>query len=264
MDLNRASACTYPLREKSLDYALRVIAEAGFRKVDLWGRPPHFSTLPNRVKPSEIEKLSAQHGLQVANLGTYCGRDFAERDRLKRYAALSKLTRTIDLAARFGARTIRVVPGIGEDPKIIPDLARDFQQAALYGAQKGIYLGMENHAGSLAGNPEHARALCERVGSAFFGVVYEPCNLLHAKVDYKQAFETLKDWIVHVHIKDGAWVDEAFQTTHLGQGQVDVRWVVDALEGIDYGGDYALEYEIGEIEPVETGLVKWREFWERL
>jgi len=40
--------------------------------------------------------------------------------------------------------------------------------------------------------------------------------------------------------------------------------VVDALQRSGYEGDFALEYEICDIEPIETGLPKWYEYWERL
>ncbi len=83
-------------------------------------------------------------------------------------------------------------------------------------------------------------------------------------VDYKAAFETFKQWIVHVHIKDGKWDGDTFQRTHLGEGEVDVRWVMDALDSIGYEGDYALEYEVTDIEPVETGLKRWYDWFEAL
>ena len=43
MDLERISTCTYPMREEDIQYALKVVADAGFKKVDVWGRMPHFS-----------------------------------------------------------------------------------------------------------------------------------------------------------------------------------------------------------------------------
>ena len=49
MDITRISACSYPLREKDLDYTLKVISGAGFKKVDLLGRAPHFSASDNLV-----------------------------------------------------------------------------------------------------------------------------------------------------------------------------------------------------------------------
>ncbi len=42
MDLSRLSACSYPLRKEPLEEALRVIAGAGFDKVDLLGVAEHF------------------------------------------------------------------------------------------------------------------------------------------------------------------------------------------------------------------------------
>lgn len=264
MDMNRATTCSYPLRERDLDYTFSVVADAGFRKIDLWGRAPHFSTKVTEVKPRDIEKLVAQYGVQVANLGTYCGREFLDKDRLVRNKAMAELTRTVDLAVRFGARSIRVMPGVGEKPEMVDGLKGPFARAAVYAAQKGIFMGMENHAGSIAGDPNLALELCKGVGSRHFGVLYEPCNLLHGKVDYKQAFETFKDYIVHVHIKDGRWDGDNFVRCHLGEGDVDVKWVVDAMESIGYTGDYALEYEICDIEPIETGLKKWYQYFESL
>ena len=264
MDMSRASTCTYPLRDRDLDYTLGLVADAGFKKVDLWGRPPHFSILPDEVKPKDIERTAEKHGVRIANLGTYCGREFLDRERLTRNKAMGDLTRTVDLAVRFGTRSIRVSPGVGESAEIAEALIGPFSRAAVYAAQKGIFLGMENHGGSIAGDPELTLKLCEGVGSRLFGVLYEPCNLLHAGVDYKEAFELLKNYIVHVHIKDGRRVGDTFERCHLGEGEVDAKWVVEALEGIGYDGDYALEYEINDIEPIETGLRKWYEYFERL
>jgi len=116
---------------------------------------------------------------------------------------------------------------------------------------------MENHRGSIAGNPQVVAELCRNVNSPHFGVIYEPCNLLAIEVDYKQALDTLGDWVVHTHIKDGTWESGEYQRVHLGDGDVDFVWVVEQLEAAGYEGDYALEYEVGNIEPVETGMSKW-------
>jgi sugar phosphate isomerase/epimerase len=257
MDIERISACTYPMREKPYDYALRVLADAGVYRADLWGREPHFPELPTDEQLSAIEEASEATGVAIANLGTYPGHDFSSDDPDERQADLEKMHVTIDAAQRLGCLSIRVMPGKGEDPSIIDEIAPLMAESAEHAAQAGIYLGMENHRGSIAGNPRHALQLCEAVGNEHFGVLYEPCNLWHAGVDYREAFEVFSDWIVHVHIKDGRRTDDGFERVHLGEGDVDAEWVVNALEGIGYEGDYALEYEIPDVEPVETGLAKW-------
>ena len=49
----------------------------------------------------------------------------------------------------------------------------------------------------------------------------------------------------------------------LGDGIIDYHWVWDQVEALGYDRDYALEFEVGDIEPVETGYRKWYETWER-
>ncbi len=257
MDMSRVSTCTYPLRECDLDTTFDVIAQAGFTKLDLWGRKPHFSVLAEEVRPEDIEAAARKYGLRIANLGTYPGADFAAPEAETRQRAMEEMIATIDLAVRFGARSIRIMPGKSDDPAGIPALVEPFRRSADYAARRGIYLGMENHGGSLAGNPATAAELCQAVGSPHFGVLYEPCNLMHAHVDYQAAFAAFSPWIVHTHFKDGAWVGERFDRRHLGEGDIDFPWVIQALASIGYEGDFALEYEICDIEPIATGLPKW-------
>ncbi len=260
MDESRISACTYPLREQAVEYALEVIADSGIKKVDLLGRMPHFSEDPSEFSLDKLQYTAQSMGLQIANLGSYPGAAFSDDSEATRQAELEKMRATIDAAAELGCRSIRVMPGHGEDPAIIEQVAPLMAESAAYAQQRGILLGMENHGGSIAGNPAHAKQLCAAVDSAYFGVLYEPCNLLHGQVDYKQAFEVLADYIVHIHIKDGRWRDGEFRRTHLGEGDVDIEWVVAAMESIGYTGDYALEYELPE-DPVESSLARWYEYF---
>jgi sugar phosphate isomerase/epimerase len=264
MDLARISACTYPLRDQPVERALRVIVQCGFSQVDLWGGAPHFSADPTRVDPATIEAAAASAGVAIANLGSYAGAGFADESKAEQVRALDEMKATIDLAVRFGARSIRVRPGTGEDPSIIDRLVPWFQQSASYAEERGSYLGMENHGGSLAGLPDACVELCEKVGSKRFGILYEPCNLMHAKVDYRAVFGRFAPWIVHIHVKDGRWTEGTFERAHLGEGEIDYRWVIDKMAGIGYEGHYALEYEICDIEPIETGLPRWLDYFKRL
>ena len=239
------------------DHALRFLAESGVYRADLRGPEPHCPKLPTDDQLIAIEAASSATGVAVANIGSYPGRDFASEDEAARTAEMHKMRLTIDAAQRLGARSIRIMPGHGEDPALVDHIAPLMAESAAFAEAAGVFLGMENHRGSIAGDPRTILRLCEIVGSRNLGVLYEPCNLWHAGVDYQQAFDVFSDWIVHVHIKDGRRTADGFERVHLGEGDVDVQWVVDALEGIGYSGDYALEYEIPDIEPVESGLRKW-------
>lgn len=264
MDLSRASSCTYPVREQPVADALRIMAEAGLAKVDLWGSPPQFSLISTQISLDSLLQHSADTGVAIANLGSYPGRAFASANPAVREAELAALKATLYAAKALGCRSIRVIPGMGEDPGQIDQIAPYFAAGAQLAEELGLYMGMENHAGSLAGSPRDVRRLCEVVGSAYFGVLYEPANLTHGGVDYKQAFDIFSPHIVHIHLKDGTGFGPSFQRSHLGEGEIDYPWVIQAMESLGYTGDYALEYEICDLEAIETGLPRWVAYFSSL
>lgn len=264
MDLSRFSCCTYAYRDLPYAETFARIASTGLTRIDLLGRAPHFSADPAECDPDALETAARAAGVTLANLGTYCGREFDSTDPAVIDAELALGRRTLELARRFGCRSIRVVPGHGEDPGLIDKVAPHFRELAAYAAELGVLMGMENHAGSLAGDPGLALRLCEAVGSPHFGVLYEPCNLLHGGVDYRAACAVFREWITHVHLKDLDVSGAQPVRCHLGEGAIDLRWCLDALGEAGYDGDFALEYELEDGQPVEPGLVRWREYVEGL
>ena len=254
MDIARISACTYPLRERPWQEALEVVARAGYKKVDLLGRAPHLSLDPAECDPAVVATAAEALGLRVANLGTYVGRGFAAQEPAALEAELALTRRAIEVASLFGARSIRVVPG-DDQPAGIDHIAPWFARAAEFAARAGVYMGFETHGGGISGSPARSRELADKVGSPWFGVLYDPSNVMGSGVDYRVALWEMREHIVHVHVKDGAvTMDKGYGRTMLGQGQVDYGWVLGALDRIGYTGDLALEYELPDPAP-EVGLV---------
>ncbi|MGH2371749.1 MAG: sugar phosphate isomerase/epimerase family protein, partial [Chloroflexota bacterium] len=110
MDVSRLSACSIPLRKRPVGEALQVIADAGFRKVDLLGAVPHFPPAPEPQAVAEIEAAARHAGVQIANLGTYYGRPLPGTPE-ETEAELAAARRGMDAAVRLGARSLRIHPG---------------------------------------------------------------------------------------------------------------------------------------------------------
>ncbi len=261
MDMKCISASTYPYRDQPVDDAFVAIAAAGFAKVDLLGKEPHFSLDQDQWDPLRARAHAMDHGLKIANLATYVGGGFGSEDEAERQAELEKVQRAIDLASTVGARSIRVFRGPKQydDPSYIPRMAPWFRKAAEYAAEKYIYMGVENHGGGISGSPQACLDMCKEVGSPYFGILYDPCNLLRAGTDYKKALNTFRDHIVHVHLKDGTSDPESHKTTMLGEGDIELYWIISRLEEIGYGGDLTLEYEV-ETLPPDKGLRQWFDY----
>jgi 3-oxoisoapionate decarboxylase len=263
MDMARVSACSYPLRKEPLEYTLDVIAGAGFRKVDLLGVDGHFPPDAPDDRVDALAQLAGARGLRIANLGTYYGRPLpGTAEETEAEVALAR--RGLDAARRLGARSLRIHPGKDRSHETGFALVPFFRQVAREAEARGLLLGIETH-GGLSSDAPAMMELCREVGSPAFGVLFDPCNCAANGVDYRAAWETFRERVVHVHLKDGRkGADGKWARVHLGQGEIDAPWLLRELERAGYSGDIALEYEMNEIEPPETGLARWRAVCEAL
>jgi sugar phosphate isomerase/epimerase len=279
MDISRISTCSIAVIEQPPNMAFDTIRAAGYKKVDILERAPHFSLFPGEVGYEAIKAAADANGVKIANLATYPGggadgRGVAwawhgwtvtEPDKFTSFGfssdtlaeqekELVQLIRTIDLAVLLGARSIRVVPG-NDQPDTIDKIVPWFKRAAEYAEEKKIYMGMEAEAaGSISGTPELIRELVNKVGSPYLGVLFEPGNLMYVcGVDYRHALEVTKDVVVHTHFKDCKAVGDEHEFVMMGEGDIDFPWIVEQLEAAGYEGDYALEYELHDPGPA-TGL----------
>ena len=259
MDLSRLSACSISLRKRPAREALEVIAAAGFRKVDLRGAEPHFPPAPTDEQVAALERDSRDTGVKVANLGTYYGRPLPGTDE-EAETELAAARRGMDAAVRLGARSLRIHPGKDRSRETGFALIPFFRAVAKEAEARNLWLGIETHGGLSSDAPAMVE-LCQEVGSRRFGVLFDPSNCAANGVDYKRAWSIFKDHVTHVHLKDGRpGPDGKWQRVHLGEGEVDSRWLLDELATHGYDGDIAVEYEIGDIEAPETGLKRWFDY----
>jgi sugar phosphate isomerase/epimerase len=200
-----------------------------------------------------------QAGVRVANLATYYGRPLPGTPQ-EMASELASACRAMDAAVRFGARSLRLYPGKDRSRETSFALVPFFRAVSAEAERRGLYLGIETH-GGFSSDAAGMVELCREVGSRHFGVLFDPANCAGAGVDYRQAWDVFHDQVVHVHLKDGErGPDAKWRRVHLGEGIVDVPWLLGELDRAGYDGDIALEYEIGEVEPPDTGLARWRAY----
>jgi sugar phosphate isomerase/epimerase len=284
IDMARVSTCSIALNHLSSDKAFEIIAAAGHPKVDPHEKV-HLLIFKDLVDPVELKATADKHGLQIANLATYPGgglygrefmysyhdwkvpyperytsTGFASDDPEELKTELEQVKMTIDLAAFVGARSIRVFPG-DDKPESIDKMVPWFKRAAEYAAEKNVYMAFENEGKEgevIVGTPDMCVELAEKVGSPYFGVLYEPGNLTYGGTDYRRALEVMKNHVVHTHFKDAAPVGDKVEMMHFGEGIIDFPWIVEQLDEVGYEGDFSLEYEMYDPEP-EIGIKKFRD-----
>jgi len=89
----------------------------------------------------------------------------------------------------------------------------------------------------------------EAVGRPNLRVNFDPANMiLYGKQNPVQALGILKDYVCHVHCKDGKWPTEEGKLgteVPLGEGEVDIPAYVHKLKEIGYTGILTIEREAG-------------------
>ena len=280
IDLSRISTCSICLNHLPAEEAFPIIAASGYKKVDTHEKV-HLQIFSDLCDIENLKATARKNGLQIANLSTYAGGGldgrktaytfhgwevphperftsvgFSSDDPEELNTEFDQIKRTIDIAAFVGARSIRVVPG-NDEPETIDKVVPWFKRAAEYAEEKSVYMAFENHSAGIAGTPDLCVELAEKVGSPYFGILYEPGNLMFdTGTDYRKALETMKNHVVHCHFKDCKPVDERYEMQHFGAGTIDFPWIVDQLNTAGYEGDFALEYELHDPE-AEIGLKKF-------
>lgn len=287
MDTSRLSTCSIALNDRSADEAFAVIADAGYKNVEVHEKV-HFSLFPEECDHEALKAAAGKHGVRISGLATYVGGGLNGREiaygyhdwvvekpqRFTSYGFSSstpeereeefrQLAQAVDLAAFFGARTVRVVPG-DDRPESIDALVPWFKRSAEYAASKNVFLCFENHGDGVAGTPDLCFELSEKVGSPHFGVLYEPGNLMHdTGTQYRKALLTMKTHILHIHVKDCRPVGDGYEMRHFGEGTIDFPWIIEQLDAAGYDGYIATEFELHDMAP-ERGVKRFYEDFVKL
>jgi sugar phosphate isomerase/epimerase len=168
-------------------------------------------------------------------------------EKLAERVAIMK--RAIEFTARFGAPRVALhvgfVPPDPTDPLYV-QLVKVIQELADYCGEYGLGLSLET-------GQETAEELLEfihAVDRPNLGINFDPANLiLYGKDRPIEALESVKDFVVSCHCKDGVWPTEAGELGSelpLGEGQVDIPAFVAKLKAIGYQGPLTIEREAGD------------------
>jgi sugar phosphate isomerase/epimerase len=214
----------------------------------------------------EIMKLIKENGLQVSALCSEMG-GFAH-NALLNPEKIEKTKKIITLACEMDTNVVTAHIGIiPEDTtidtyKIMQDACGEIGEfAAQYGVRFAIETGPET--------TESLKKFIDSIESKGIGVNFDPANLVMLiGDDTVKGVHILKDYIVHTHAKDGVMFkpsypqrvygimpkhvetlknesERKYMEMPLGEGQVDFKSWIEALELIGYKGFLTIEREVG-------------------
>lgn len=129
-------------------------------------------------------------------------------------------------------------------PEIEEQIVDAFAEPAAIAEREGVTLLLENeHACYLGTGAETARVLAE-INSPAVRAVWDPGNAFMAGEEaFPAGYEAIKDFMVHIHVKDAAFITEEnkLKWTVVGEGSVDWVGQIAALRADQYDGYLSLE-----------------------
>ena len=228
-----------------LETALSEMRALRFGIVDIAMIPtfcPHFDPVEaSRNEKAKLKRSLQESGFQIATLNTFSGFLGASADR---DSALAFLRASLELGKELGAYGLCVQSG---QPRSEPEwgeaaqsLARDLRLLGDEAQAFGLDIAVELHRDMLVSNTAEAVKLMKLVDHPRVGITLDPCHVVCAGEDPALAAKKLGPLVRHVHLRDAIGKNTEVVP---GDGEVDFKALVTALEGIGYRRPMMVELE---------------------
>lgn len=257
----KISLFTIIFKDRSLKETLEIAHDIGFEGIEVWGQDSHISSNSSLDYVKEIKKIADDNNLKIIGIGSYID-GFSIKSDADCMKEIDEIKRYLPILDILDCDFIRVNPG---GPNAFKAQNYHYEKSAYWlrkasdiikESNKKIV--MEMHNGSIIETPESALRLIKMIDRNNVGVIHDAGNMYITDTDYgKKSVELLGRHIFHVHVKDeirvkdsripGGFQDstmhglEFFQHKLLGEGAVDHKPLLNALNEIGYDGYLSLE-----------------------
>lgn len=185
--------------------------------------------------------------------------NFVKETIEERKAEVKKVLDGIEVAKMLDTNIVRVLCGDINGELTFEEgaswIIEGLKKCAEVAEKAQVYLAIENH-GLLAGTIAQVVEILKEVNSPYVKSNFDTGNFLLVHEKPTEAFNQLKNEIVHVHFKDFREKIETdsfngFRSTEgveligviPGDGEVDLAYIVDGLKEVNYEGWLSIEYE---------------------
>jgi sugar phosphate isomerase/epimerase len=245
--------------------AVARIARLGFRGVEIMADRPHL--YPADVDEAGFQLLQqalAAAGLKVTNLNSFTlfavGDTYLpswiEPDRRRRDIRIRHTRDCLQVARRLGCANISVPPGGPLSGVTRREAERLFyeglDQVIPLAEELDVRILVEPEPGLMIETTRQFQEFMRGVRSAAVGLNFDIGHFFCAGEDPREAFETLFEWVGHVHLEDIA-ATRVHQHLIAGLGAIRFADVLKHMRQLGYAGDISLELYPYVDTPEEAG-----------
>lgn len=228
-----------------------------------------YGMLSNGLMRS-IEKELAKNNLRVSVLGCYIDPSTADNDDYKHNLKVFK--EHVRFAKEVGAGMVATetgkfkhdlnnITGVLTDPQF-ERVARFFEEAVEVADKVGVKVAVESVESHTINCPETTKVLLDRIKSPSFGALFDTVNMIYvSKIDQQKelidrVFELYGDRINSFHIKDFALEDGKKVRRSIGEGQLELNYLINKIKTHKPYADLLLEEALPEEAVSKISLLK--------
>jgi len=250
----------------SLVEALEHIAEIGFKGVEIMCDQPHlYPPEYDELKLDQVKTTLDRLDLRVTNLNSFTlfavGDTYLpswiEADPKRRQIRIDHTLACLHIAKTLGCRSISIPPGgpLNGSPraKAMSLFFNGLEQVVTTAETLGVRLLVEPEPDLMIERTAEFQTFIKDVRSPIVGINFDIGHFFCAGENPAEAFETLFQWVGHVHLED---IGKSRIHQHLvpGDGAIDLEAVFRVMKALDYQGDMTLELYTYANGPAVAGV----------
>jgi len=232
--------------------ALELIAEAGFRRVEIWSDPP--SVLSGHV--DELLNALGNRGLKACSLhAPFTGLNVSSPDEKLRKGSVQQILDAMETAERLGCGHIIVHPGSGKYEqrdhydKAKSLLAKSTEELVKGAEERGLTLALENMLASRDGfrvgtRAAELREVIEPLSAGNLGICLDTGHAHYNGLEAWRETKDAGDLLIDLHVND----NDGSKDEHRVPGEGTLNWTpfIRALREANYRGVFMLEIYGGD------------------
>lgn len=238
----------------SLPETIRVIAQAGFDSIDIWGGRPHVY----REDLSNEELKEMRRNIEDANLtvSSFMPAFFRyphslsnPNDRV-RADSIDYMCKCMDNASLLGAHILLVIPGKSLHDQSLDDAKQKNLESIKILCERSesynFYLGIEpanRFVTDLVNTASDAMEIISEVDHERLGVVLDTGHMNLVEEQPSESIDILGDRLLQVHVNDNDGIEQ--QNLVPGDGVFDFQGLIDLLRQSSFSGCLSAELAWG-------------------
>lgn len=227
--------------------AISISSEIGFDGLDLRvASDEHVPVDVSKKRRRELLEYVKSLSIVFSGIYSYAGRALVDFDPKIRRKEVNLIKAHVDLAVDLEATHLRIFAGTDErTEENIQRFIDSCREIGEYARKRGIIIGIESH-GELAYNADSCIRLVRDIDLDNVRIIFDPANMQNIGLSPVIEGRKMRNYIAYIQVKDWILKEPVLgrvKAVPLGEGEVNLRDIINLLKETSYRGWICVEYE---------------------